>query len=246
MIQNRKKAGFTLIELMIVVAIIAIIASIAIPRLISARLAANESAAIAALRSLSSAQAQIQSSGAIDTDADGGGEFGYFGELSGAQPMRVSNAGVPAAGAAGIDELNPSVLSQAFGNVDGQGNVTRSGYVYKIFLPTNGPAPLGVGEEANGGFLAGPFPDSDNGEVLWNAYAWPLDAGTTGNRCFFINQEGDLLSTANRGAGGATVYTGSAIATNPAFNAAYTQADMASDMAVGVPGQDNNTWVLVQ
>ncbi|TET37220.1 MAG: prepilin-type N-terminal cleavage/methylation domain-containing protein [Planctomycetota bacterium] len=52
--------GFTLIELMIVVAIIAIIAAIAIPALLHARMSANEGSAIANLRTISSSQEQYR------------------------------------------------------------------------------------------------------------------------------------------------------------------------------------------
>ena len=149
---------------MIVVAIIAIIASIAIPQLMSARLSANESAAIATLRSISSAQAQLQSSGAIDTDADGGGEYGYFGELAGAQPLRVSAAGVPAAGVVGTDELNPAVLSAAFGNVNADRPVVDPLGLRLPDLParppTVGAATAGIAEDAGGGKLRRSVPGS--------------------------------------------------------------------------------------
>lgn len=48
------KRAFTLVEIMIIVAVIALLAAIAIPNLLRARLNANESAALAALKTIAS------------------------------------------------------------------------------------------------------------------------------------------------------------------------------------------------
>ena len=238
--RSDRRSGFTLIELMVVVSVILIISSIAIPVFQSAKLSANETAAMGAMRAISSAQAALVVSPAIDTDSDGAGEYGYFAELAGTVPARVAAAGVPAAGVVGLNELTPSMLISGLGFVS-QSVITRSGYVFQLWLPdaTAGGLVSAIPEDANGGKLGAPFPNPNNNEVFWCAYAWPLGAERTGNVALFVNQSGTIMQTRNRGP---AAYEG--LAGGPAFDAAFSvPGDMSSDPAIGVPANDGNLWV---
>ena len=106
-----KQKGFSLIELLIVVAIILIISAIAIPNLLRSKMAANEASAIGSLRVLNTSCIAYTTS------------YGSF-------PPALSNLGPVAAGGTASStsaDLIDSVLSAG----------TKSGYTFS-YAPANG------------------------------------------------------------------------------------------------------------
>ena len=132
-------------------------------------------------------------SNAIDGDGDGFGEYGFFGELAGVDPLRTFQNGMQVIGSA---VLSPPLLPpRPFGNVMAS-VVTLNGYYVQMWLP--GPYGIGGPEDALGGAaIALHYLEPDACEVVWCAYAWPMRAGVTGQRVFFVNQSGEVLAAAN-------------------------------------------------
>ena len=158
------------------------------------------------MKNISSGQSQCQASGVIDVNANGQGEYGFFGELSGRTVIRGST-----------QSITPPVLSAAFGNV-AAARVSRSGYIFQMFLPD--AAAAGIAETATGGDAGNSQGvDAGQAEVLWCCYAWPATAGNSCNRTFFINQTGDVLAT-----NGATVRYSNSVPTVPTYDVAFSGA----------------------
>lgn len=86
--RRREQKGFSLIELLIVVAIILIIAAIAIPNLLRSKMAANEASAVASLRTYNTAIVAYQTTYATDPTTS----FTQLGPVSGGGSPSASSA----------------------------------------------------------------------------------------------------------------------------------------------------------
>ena len=242
---RKGKRAFTIIELMIVVAIIAIIAAIAIPKLVMAKRSANEGAAIGNLETLSNSQTTLKMAKIVDQDGDDEGEFGLLGELSGEIIPRTASALLTATEAPVPQQFNTG------GSGGTDGSMVRTGYVYRCWLAAtdDGAGSITAGDDKSLGGTASAAgatlgdTDAINDQELYLViYAWPEVAAKTGSRAFAMTENGNTFyskmankSYSGRGASGATNV--------PAANAIYTGTVFTSPLSSGTTvGNDTNQW----
>jgi len=152
---------------------ILMVSAIAIPNLLVARLHANETAAIARMRAIRTAQETFRNNTVRDGDRDGDGEYGFLVELMGRQrpgDRRVRNRSPLVSGLT----WRPGIGWRS------------QGYYFRVYLPAEDGTP--VGGHAKRARIK--RVDGDLSEAIMVVSAWPVSQGTTGKRSFIMDASG--------------------------------------------------------
>jgi len=175
------KKGFTLIELMIVVAIIAIIAAIAIPSLLRSRMAANETAAAASCKAFAEAEEIYHRT-----------DYEHSGVLQYATALRGNNSLLETA--SGLGDLALIDKSFAAGEgTDGGGaapGVPKAGYVFTVLTGQGAAATGGARCYVTAAVAPAVTPSMTLGYGM-SAIASAYDG--TGRDAFIINNNGTIF-----------------------------------------------------
>jgi prepilin-type N-terminal cleavage/methylation domain-containing protein len=209
------KKGFTLIELMIVIAIIAIIAAIAIPGLLAAQRASNERNASASLKTLSTAEADFRSNdrdGNLVNDFWTADVFALYGLIppTGGTTTLPSDTG---SATSIIKLIEPSVAgadsesqSGSYGNISFSASIVagspKAGYVYRMFASQDeGSGGTTLRTDTDGTVFYGAVHDRNRFAVM--AAPETLSAG----KLLFIVNADNTIWKYNLPAGYAMTYT---------------------------------------
>jgi len=228
-----RRSGFTLVELMIVVAIIAVIIGFAIPSLFRAYISANEKGAITFLRALVADQASFKTAIVNDQNMNGSGEYGFLQELSGAIAPRDQKSAL---------QISGEFIQASYGEVNAAGEASHRGYYFKLYI-LQSDMPIAFAQELPGVVppLAGP--SADLAESFWVCFAWPMTRGRSGKRAFCSTNDGLIYCTQNDSLS-MVVYSGTGA--GPAPTAPFDPAQLAMSVLAfsspGVPASDGNVW----
>jgi prepilin-type N-terminal cleavage/methylation domain-containing protein len=200
-----RKDGFTLIELMIVVAIIAIIAAIAIPNLLTSRMSANETNAAASLRTIVGCQATWRQQ---DSDGNGIQDFwvrdlsGLYRILRSDQVTMVQSIDISLARA----DNNPAAQATLIATVIGRNELdpaewsvpaqAKAGYFFSVIANRWSGIPPALTSYLENDINR---PTMATGRLTGNSFQYgymaaPAVYATSGVRIFMVNEAGTIYA----------------------------------------------------